>query len=475
MPSFWNGRKSNESTGATASAGLFEQGGSSSSSSALPRLPRRAGEGMPSPRQNVLAWVRRSKADAYPGHETQARWRADPHRNTLWQWTRAAPLPEVNQANPLSDIDASLRFKWAVDVSQLCCAAAQRQAKLLNSCELQRRRNAAKVLGIFGVAAAHHSRELTSGLMDGDSTVRERVVWAIGRLGSAGCGQAKENLKRLHASSESCKEAVAEARKLCNEAQAAGRYEESQKDLALRSSSAFRFTKADGMKLNVSSSAPSLKPSANQFCLDEHLRHIIRNMKDDDPSVRYKAVRLARAMDVESMATPPWEIAAHLVVRLEDPVESIVMEAAQVFAKMALASRAHLAHRLEVGSLQVRRDASHCLLQAGTAASPHLQVLQLMQKDPDEQIRKNASLAVSNIALGDGELENYISSGIKADSTALSRKSDGVPDGLVVEPRAGSWRLKRDDPRNAAFYEQVRRMQESLPSAMTSRSKWGGF
>lgn len=411
-----------------------------------------------------------------PGGQTQARWRVDPHRNTLWNWSRGSRPPGVQQPKGLVEIDESLRCTWAVDVSALCTAAAKRQSLLLNSRHVEIRRRAAKVLGIFGVAAANDTKQLVNGLMDGDSVVRERVVWAVGQLGFAGCIHAKVHMLKHRPSSELCQQAVKDAKKLCDKVEAAALAETFQGSSALRSSKAFRFTKAGNMRsttLNVTSSAPSLKPSAHAY-LDDRLQNLRRDMKSDDPNVRLTAVRVVRAVDVESIPMPPWELAGQLVVMLEDSQEKVCIEAANAFAKMAVASRCHLAHRLDSGKLHARREAMHCLKLAGAAASPHLEVIQRMAKDPDDEIRNTAKVCLGFISEGEKEVESNTTQGIRRDTGATQKSL--VPDGCTVQARGGSWRLKPgESPGQDAYFESVKRLQNSIMKTVTSRSSWSLF
>lgn len=408
-----------------------------------------------------------------PGGQTQARWRVDPHRDTSWNWSRGSHPQAVQQPKGLVEIDESLRCTWAVDVSALCTAAAQRQSHCLNSRSVKIRRRAAKVLGIFGVAAANNTKEVVSGLMDGDSTVRERSLWAVGQLGSAGCSHAKVHLQKLRPSSELCQQALKDAKKLCDKVEAAAVADIFKGSSALQASKASRFTKTENMRstaLNVTSSAPVLKPSAHAY-LGDRLQNLRRDMKSDDPNVRLTSVRAVRSVDVESIPMPPWELAGQLVVMLEDPLEQVCTDAANAFAKMAVASRAHLAHRLDSGNLHSRREALHCLKLAGVAASPHLEVIQRMAKDPDEEVRNTAKVCLGLISEGEKEVESDAPQGTQRGAGATQKAL--VPDGCMVQARGGSWRLKPgESPGQDAYFESVKRLKNSVMQSVTSRSKW---
>jgi len=259
-----------------------------------------------------------------------------------------------------------------------------------------------------------------------------------------------------------------------------------QKPGAFRSSNVFRFTRVDGMRATKqTSSAPQListpASAVQQHRLDERLKHMLQEMKDDDPSIRYAALRFVRSIDVEKIPTPPWELAAQLVVSLEDEVEKNCQEAARCFAKMAVASRCHLANRIEegTGTLARRREAMQALMFAGAAASPHFDVIQrLAWKDPDRQLRKSAALCIGHIGIDDCELEEYINQvpGLRGrkfyDPEGDNRRCDKLARGCVLQPREGlSWRLKPgQDAANDKYFETVKRLQSCV-----TKSNWSKF
>jgi len=317
-------------------------------------------------------------------------------------------------------------------------------------------------------------QELANALLDGESKVREMALWAIGQLGAAGCSKAKAELLKLKPGSEVCMKDIGQAKKICDKVEQQGLAKNFQKARALGSSTAFRFTKSANMTMGSKSakanaaSAPVLQ-SALISCADDKLRHILRDMKDDDPDIRYTAVRIVWSFDVEKIAVPPKELAAHLVVVLEDPVEKVCSEAAHAFGKMSLASRSHLAHRMEVGNLSIRREAAQCLALSGTAAAPHLEVLQECSKDQDRQIRHSAAVALCEISGSDAEILNIV----KAGGGDVAPAEEKVKPALRVRDGL-TWRSKPgDDPLSDAYFNSVKRLQTSIMT-MTSSSmfKW---
>jgi len=433
-----------------------------------------------------------SRAQGAPGWHTQDRWRIDPQRQTLWNWSRVPrkPLsqkPSLQEQN-LDEVDTILRLHWAKNVAKLGVAITQRQGRLLNASDVRLRRKAARILGIFGTTAAVQSEMLVHALGDGDSMVRERALWALGQVGEAAATQARNSLRKFHPLSEKAVEAVQEADKVLKRLEESDRHrkERNGTSFARISSSVFRFTQIGsrttsqvsnmgglgGSKLSSSSSAPAIANHAPKQLpmiahLDERLNRLKRDMGDDDPGVRYKAVRLICQVGVESIALPPWELVAHLAVLLDDSVDYIWEEAARLIAKMAVCSHSHLAHRLGSDDVTVRREAMQSLLTAGVAAAPEREAIEQKLKDPDGNVRKMAALSLSAIGKaekGDFSLEAHFL-GFQPNDVPDEQTQQQVTHSCKVQSRKDmSWRIRGGHSDDTAYQDALQRLQKTFKS-----------
>lgn len=425
------------------------------------------------------------RAGHVPGYETQARWRVDPHRDTLWNWSRAsraAPTETQTESQvALSEIDDDFRFKWATLVSELCCSVAKRQALLLNASDVRIRRRAAKILGILGPASAQFTEPMCYGLMDGDYVVRDTALWALEQLGPVGLHHAHYHLMKLNPAAPFSQQAVRHMLQVCVRSKAESSKATKESRNGLRNTSGFRFTKSHGMRstmqtMKTSSSAPSIVQMQVTLpripALDDRFKFMKRELADDNPAVRYKSVSIVRKVNVEAIPMPPWELATLLAKMLDDAEEMIWEEAAFAFAKMALASREHLAHRMETGGVKVRIAAIKCLCMARAGAGPQQHAIERQAQDKDPSVRNYARLclgAIFPMSEGDSKLESMLMNGAK---TGGQQSGHGIRLGNLhpqnspkiiasLEKRDGlSWRTRPgNNPGHDACVELATRMR----------------
>lgn len=382
-----------------------------------------------------------------PGNVTQRRWRSDPQRNTLWNWSRTAEGKEQLQKPDLKDIDESIRLKCAVDVSKLGVLVTQKQAALLKHQDVRLRRSAARLLGIMGVSAAAQAESLVHAIMDVDEEVRSLAIWALGQCGPAAAARSRSLLANLHPRSEQFRDIVYRAGLMLDKFVSQGPHTKSQED----SFQDFRFTRVKKFRTVLhekSISAPDLRQGCRIPNVEERVKTVRQEMRSDNPAIRHLALQLVQSVNIEAIPMPPWELASQLAHMFDDVDERVRQEAARAFARMTHAAGNHLAHRVSDENVHVRRDAMSSLLEIGAAAAPHVDVIHQRLKDSNAQIRADAALSLKAIGVVSVAMESHLCKGYREDCDPVVRRCNKSALEAVLPSRDRmTWRRKPDDPR----------------------------
>jgi len=274
----------------------------------------------------------------------------------------------------------------------------------LKSSQASIRRNAAFMLGEMGQDARIAIKQIAEALRrDPDSEVRRNAAFALGEIGA-------ESIPVLM---DCLNDADARVRRNVTAALVRiGTPAVPELIAALGSSSPIIRRNAAGMLGRIGPQAHQAIPHLEQalsdsdraFCwtVKEALRSI-KNVPAEEPavaipqkspasSVPAASVPVSSALDIATSNIPG------LVQRLHDPHSAVRREAAFALARIGAPALPALIKALQSEQVIVRRNAAFSLGEMGATAAPAVPVLEQLLKDPRQNVRWCADIAIKKIS-----------------------------------------------------------------------------
>eukprot|EP00928_Gymnodinium_smaydae_P075497 TRINITY_DN58522_c0_g1_i1.p1 TRINITY_DN58522_c0_g1~~TRINITY_DN58522_c0_g1_i1.p1 ORF type:complete len:466 (-),score=37.78 TRINITY_DN58522_c0_g1_i1:422-1819(-) len=372
-----------------------------------------------------------------PGHQTQARWRVDPLRESQWRWS-------CNQTKPATPETAGARMTAAIAVARKCVEVARWQARFLGSVELKKRRDGARYLSRLGPFAAAHVSVLVHALEDSDAEVRGHSLRVLGVLDPPVAALGRRYLgNNIYVD--------ADVRKKAEHALSRVKSDPGPFSTQGTADARFRFTTAGGFGNSASASMSTMRNTGmsrttSLSAASSMSATIALQLQDPSPATQAGALRKLRMIDFQAAKIPPWDLVDRCIQILsnERADDEVRFEAATTIGMMGEAAVAHVARHLD-GDNEARRSGLRGLRSLGPAASAHAPaIVALLRNDPDPEVRACAASALTFIGNAAAVHRHDLAQSAEGDKDERVRKVSTSVLGGVVEIRDNehgkSWR-----------------------------------